>query len=190
MTYAERSVDGFLSGVASAQVAPSAGAVTAVTGAMAASLCEMVCLHTSESERTERLADAQAAIRDRRDLLLALADEDGAAVDEVQTAFEERRYDGHEQAALRTATEIPLRIAEAAQVVAHRAVVVAEDGTANAQADAVVGAMLARAAVTSAASIVRANLDLLDDESFERNVRARTEAAETTADEAVAAVRQ
>lgn len=187
MRYAERSVEGFLSRVASSQVAPSAGAVAALTGALGASLCEMVCLHTSESARTERLATAESTLRKRRDLLLTLVDEDGAAVEAVQTAFEDGD-DDHEQAALRTATTVPARIAEAAGVVAEQAVVAAADGTPNARTDAVVGATLARAAVASAAAIVRANLELLDDDAFASDVRSRVEGAAADADAAVATV--
>lgn len=190
MTYAEQSVEGFLSNVASPRVAPSAGAVAALTGALGASLCEMACLHTSESETSERLATAQASLRDCRDQLLSLADGDGEAVDKVQTAFEETSDDEHEQAALQAATTVPLRIAETARDVADCAVVVVADGTQNARADAVVGAMIARAAVASAATIVRANLDLLDDDAFVSDVRTRLNAAESAADDAVAAVGQ
>ncbi|GAB7010260.1 cyclodeaminase/cyclohydrolase family protein [Halorubrum trueperi] len=186
MTYAERSVEGFLADVASSQVAPSAGATTALTGALAASLCEMVCLHTSEP--SERLAAARAELRDRRELLLTLADEDAAAVDEVQTAFETTADDTHEQTALRSATDVPLRIAEAAGDVADRAAVVATDGTRTARTDAVVGAILARAAVTSAAAVVRENLGLLDDDEYVRETRSRIEAVETDAAAVVASV--
>jgi len=188
MTFAERTVEGFLSDVASSQVAPSAGATAALTGSLAAALCEMVCLHTSEAERSERLVDAAAKLRDRRDQLLALADEDAAAVDEVQTAFETDTDDSHEQAALRTATEIPAQIAEAARDVATSATVVAVDGTPNARTDAVVGAIIARATVASAATIVRANVGLLDDDEFVSDVRNRVESAEADANAAVAAV--
>ena len=188
MTYAEQPIGGFLSDVASSQVAPSAGATAAVTGSLAASLCEMVCLHTSERERTERLVEAAAELRDRREELLTLADEDAAAVDEVQTAFEVDTDDNHEQAALRTATEIPVQIAEAARDIATCATVVAVDGTPNARTDAVVGAIIARAVVASAAAIVRDNIGLLDDDAFVDDVESRLESAEADANAAVAAV--
>ena len=188
MTYADSSVGEFLSDVASSRVAPSAGATTALTGALAASLCEMVCIHTSGAESSERLADARAKLRDRRERLVALADEDAAAVAEVQTAFESESDDTHEQAALRAATDIPVRIAEASRDVADCAAVVAADGTANARTDAVVGAMLARAAVESAGAIVRDNLGLLDDEAYRRETRRRIGTAERDADAVVASV--
>ncbi|WP_254274543.1 cyclodeaminase/cyclohydrolase family protein [Haloarcula marina] len=186
MTYAEQSVERFLSEVASSRVAPSAGAATALTGALAAALCEMVCIHTSDP--TTRLAAAHEALAEERQRLLALVDEDGAAVDEVRTAFEASSDADNAQSALRTATEVPLRIAEAAGRVAEGAVVVAEEGTPNARIDAVVGASLARAAVSAAATIVRVNLDFFDDEAFVRDARNRLEAAEADAADAVAAV--
>jgi formiminotetrahydrofolate cyclodeaminase len=147
----------------------------------------MVCLHTSEAERSERLVDAAAELRDTRDRLLALADADGAAVNEVQTAFDAETDESHEQEILRTATEIPVQIAEAARDVATCAPVVVADGTPNARADAVVGAIIARAAVESAAAIVRANVGLLDD-AFASDVLNRVDSAEADADAAVAAV--
>lgn len=188
MMFAEQTVEGFLSDVASSQVAPSAGATVAFTGALSASLCEMVCLHTSDAESSERLVDTVAELRDRRDQLLALADEDAAAVNEVQTAFEANTDDDHEQAALQLATELPVRIAERAQDVATCATVVAADGTPNARTDAVIGALIARAAVASASTIVRANIGLLDDDGFASDVRTRVESAEADAEAAVDAV--
>ena len=184
----ERSIESLLSAVASPQVAPSAGATTALTGALAASLAEMVCMHTDEADRSERLATARAELRDHRDRLLSLATEDAAAVDELQTVLEAGTDADHEQAALRTATDVPLRIAEAARDVADSAAVAVADGTANARVDAVVGARLARAAVDSAAAIVRANLELLADEAYIQETHCRIEAAETDADAVVAAV--
>jgi formiminotetrahydrofolate cyclodeaminase len=186
VTYAERSVEEFLAAVASSRVAPSAGATAALTGAMAASLCEMVCHHTSDP--SERLAAARSELRDHRRLLLALADEDAAAVDEVQTAFDATSDDAHEQAALGSATEIPVRIAEVARDVAECAVVVAAEGTRNARTDAVVGALIARAAVASAAAIVRENVELIEDDEYGREARRRIEAAETDATTAVTSV--
>lgn len=186
MTYAERSIEGFLGDVASSRVAPSAGATAALTGAMAASLGEMVCLHTSDP--SERLAVVQAELRDRRDLLLALADEDAAAVEEMRAAFEAAEDDGRQRAALRSATDVPVRVAEAAGDVADRATVVAADGTRTARTDAVVSAVLARAVVASAAALVRENVELLDDDEYVREARRRIEAAETDAEAAVTSI--
>ncbi|MFB6207381.1 MAG: cyclodeaminase/cyclohydrolase family protein [Haloglomus sp.] len=189
MTFADQPVEGFLDDVASTNVAPSAGAVTAITGAMAGSLCEMVCIHTPDAETSPRLATARADLAERRDQLLDLADADAAVIDAVGTAFEDETDAEDRQAALARATEVPLRIAEAAADVAERAVVVAEDGTTNARTDAVVGAHLARAATAAAAVIVRTNLDLWPDleaaDSRLDDARTRLEAAERDAAAAV-----
>jgi formiminotetrahydrofolate cyclodeaminase len=184
----EQSVEAFLANVASSQVAPSAGASAAVTGALAASLGEMVCLHTPSAEVSPRLETARADLAARRERLLALAAEDATAVETVQTAFEAESDGDHGPAALRRATEVPVQIAEAAGDVAEAATVVASDGTQNARTDAVVSAHLARAAVVSAAAIVRENVTLLTDETVVKDARARIEAAETATDGAVAAV--
>lgn len=185
---AERSIAEFLGDVASSRVAPSAGAVAAVTGALGASLCEMVCLHTPRAEVSPRLEAAQADLAAGRERLLDLAAEDETAVERVQTAFDTSVESDHEQAALRDATEVPLQVAEAARDVVDAARVVADEGTQNARVDAVVGAHIARAAVVSAVAIVRTNVSLLSDEAFVADVRVRAEAAERDAGAAVAAI--
>jgi formiminotetrahydrofolate cyclodeaminase len=185
---AEQSVETFLANVASSRVAPSAGAAAAVTGALAASLCEMVCLHTAAAETSPRLEAARTDLAAGRERLLGLAAEDAAAVEAVQTVFEGSSDDDHGAAALRRATDVPLRIAEAARDVAETATVVAAEGTASARTDAVVGAHLARAAAASAAAIVRENVGFLADETVVADARARADAAETEAEAAVAAV--
>lgn len=187
---ADRSVEEFLSEVASSRVAPSAGAVAAVTGALGASLCEMVCVHTPTAEASPRLADARAELTVLRGRLVELAAEDAAAIEAVKTAFEPSGPSGteHEQRALRRATEGPVEVAETAREVADVAPVVAAEGTPNARPDAVVGAHLSRAAVVSAGVIVRANLGLVTEEAFVADARERVETAERAADAAVAEV--
>ncbi|MBV0926203.1 cyclodeaminase/cyclohydrolase family protein [Halomicroarcula limicola] len=183
---ADRTIDSFLSGVAASAVAPSAGAVAAVTGSMGAALCEMVAIHTSEP--TASLTDARHDLAADREQLLELADADAAAVDTVQTAFEDGSETDYPQAALQRATTVPLRIAEACATVAEHAVAVAEEGTRNAVVDVAVGARIARTALASAATIVRENLDLIDDESFVADARRRLDDAEEAADTALTAV--
>lgn len=184
MTFADRTIDEFLATVASSQVAPSAGAVTAVNGAMATALCEMVCVHTGDEATSAALSAAHEELTARRERLLELADEDGEAVDRVQTAFEADADETHEQAALQRATEVPLRIAETCLDVVQHAVVVAEDGTQNALVDAVVGAKLAYAALDASLEIARTNLHLIEDEEFAEEVRTRAEQAETAGEAA------
>ncbi|WP_058991972.1 cyclodeaminase/cyclohydrolase family protein [Haloarcula sp. CBA1127] len=193
MTFADQPIGEFLDDVASGQVTPSGGAVAAVGGAMGAALCEMVCIHTAstdgssvESGELSTLADALADCRER---LLDLADEDAVAVDAVGAAFESGD-DARVQAASKRSTEVPLETAEVCLDVVEHARTVTTKGTAVAVPDAAVGAMLAAAALQASVSTVRANLDMIDDESFVAAMKRRadeTEAAgEAALDEAVA----
>ncbi|MFB6127119.1 MAG: cyclodeaminase/cyclohydrolase family protein [Halolamina sp.] len=188
VTPAEESLERFLSGVASTRITPSAGAVVAVTGAQAAALCEMVCIHTDATETTARLTDARERLGAYRESLLQLAADDVAAVDGVQATFDGAADAEPERAALRRATAVPLQITETARDVAEAAVVAGDDGAESVRTDAVVGAYLARASVASGAQIVRSNLDMYDDESFVRDAREAVDRAESDAEEAVAAV--
>jgi formiminotetrahydrofolate cyclodeaminase len=186
--YADSPVGAFLSAVASDRVAPSAGAVTALTGAMAAALAEMVCHHTAADRTTARLEEAREGLAARRARLLELADEDATAVDEVHRAFETDTDTTAvaEEQALERATESPVRIADACRDVAEYAAVVSADGTPNAFVDAVVAARIATAAVRAAGDIVRTNCELLDNGEMAADFRRRVADAEATADEALA----
>jgi formiminotetrahydrofolate cyclodeaminase len=193
MTFADQPIGEFLDGVASGQVTPSGGAVAALGGAMGAALCEMVCIHTvgtdgsgSESGELAALADGLA---DNRERLLDLADEDAAAVDAVGVAFESGDVD-RIQAASKRSTEVPLETAEVCLGVVEHARTVTAKGTPVAVPDAAVGALLAAAALQASVSTVRANLDMIDDESFVAGMKQRADEAEAAGeaalDEAVA----
>jgi formiminotetrahydrofolate cyclodeaminase len=187
VTFADLTVADFLDRVASDRVAPSAGAVTAYNGAMAAALAEMVCHHTAQTNRTDRLEAARESLATSRTRLLRLADEDGAIVDGIHRAFE---ADADVEAvagrgALERAIEVPLEIAVVCGDVVERAAVVAADGTVNARVDAVVAARAGYAAVQAAAEIVRANCGLVDDESFIAETRDRLDDVETAAADAL-----
>jgi hypothetical protein len=125
MTYADDSIDDFLSAVASESVTPAGGTTAAVVGATGAALCEMVCLHSSDVADAD--ADAVAT------LLAAQPTDDAGATPEAKRA-----------------TGVPLAIAEACSAVLDHAPVVTEVGSPVAVPDAVTGAVLARAAVRAA----------------------------------------
>ncbi|MFU1783558.1 cyclodeaminase/cyclohydrolase family protein [Haloarcula japonica] len=197
MTFADQPIGEFLDDVASGQVTPSGGAVAAVGGAMGAALCEMVCIHTvgtagsdSESGELAALADDLA---DCREQLLALADEDAAAVDAVGAAFESGD-DDRIQVTSKRSTEVPLETAEICLDVVEHARTVTAKGTPVAVPDAAVGALLAAAALQASVSTVRANLDMIDDESFVAAMKQRADEAEAAGeaalDEAVANAEQ
>lgn len=193
MTFADQPIGEFLDDVASGQVTPSGGAVAAVGGAMGAALCEMVCIHTLGTDMSERgageLREVGDALTNHRDRLLDLADEDAAAVDAVGAAFE-TGDDAQIQAAAKRSTEIPLEVAEVCLDVLEYARTVTAKGTPVAVPDAAVGALLAMAALQASVSTVRANLDMIDDESVVAALSQRADeveaAGEAALDEAVA----
>ncbi|GGK72852.1 cyclodeaminase/cyclohydrolase family protein [Haloarcula sebkhae] len=188
MTFAAQPIGEFLDDVASGQVTPSGGAVAAVGGAMGAALCEMVCIHTVgtdgsdvESGELSALADALA---DNRERLLALADEDAAAVDAIGAAFESGD-DARIQEVSKRSTEVPLETAEVCLDVVEHARTVTVKGTPVAVPDATVGALLAAAALQASVSTVRANLDIIDDESFVAALKQRADEAEAAGEAAL-----
>ncbi|GCF15281.1 hypothetical protein Harman_32160 [Haloarcula mannanilytica] len=188
MTFANQPLGEFLDDVASGQVTPSGGAVAAVGGAMGAALCEMVCIHTlgtdlSESEAGE-LREVSDALTDHRERLLDLADEDAAAVDAVGAAFE-TGDDTQIQAAAKRSTAVPLEAAEVCLAVLEHARTVTAKGTPVAVPDAAVGALLALAALQASVSTVRANLDMIDDESVVADLSRRADEAEAAGEAAL-----
>ncbi|AEM59319.1 formimidoyltetrahydrofolate cyclodeaminase (plasmid) [Haloarcula hispanica N601] len=193
MTFADQPISEFLDDVASGQVTPSGGAVAAVGGAMGAALCEMVCIHTVGTDGSEAAADELSEVgdtlADRRERLLALADEDAATVDAVGAAIESGD-DDRMQAASKRSTEVPLETAEVCLDVVEHARTVTAKGTPVAVPDAAVGALLAAAALQASVATVRANLDMIDDESFVAAMKQRADEAEAAGkaalDEAVA----
>ncbi|MDQ2074374.1 cyclodeaminase/cyclohydrolase family protein [Haloarcula sp. H-GB4] len=188
MTFGDQPIGEFLDEVASGQVTPSGGAVAAIGGAMGAALCEMVCIHTVSADEPSadfgELAALADALADSRARLLALADEDAAAVDAVGAAFESGN-DNRIQAASKRSTEVPLETAEVCLDVVEHARTVTAKGTPVAVPDATVGVLLAAAALRASVSTVRANLDMIDDESFVAAMKQRADEAEVAGEAAL-----
>ncbi|MFB6224098.1 MAG: cyclodeaminase/cyclohydrolase family protein [Haloarcula sp.] len=188
MTFADQPIGEFLDAVASGQVIPSGGAVAAVGGAMGASLCEMVCIHTlrkdGDDDVSAELADVKDTLASRRTQLLELADEDAKAVDEVQAAFESGDV-ARIQTASKRSTEVPLEIAELSLDVVENAATVTANGTPVAKPDAAAGALLAHAALRASVTTVRANLDMIDEDEFVTEAKRWTAETEAAAEAAL-----
>lgn len=154
-----RSVREFLDAVAARTPTEGGGAVSAVTIASAAALVAMAA-RFSEGE-----PGSLAARGDRlREEVLALADADGEAYRALLTAQQlprdrperRQRIDG----ALETATDVPLRIADAGAQVAEMAARLATEGNPRLLGDAQAAALLADGATGAAAGLVRINTGL------------------------------
>jgi formiminotetrahydrofolate cyclodeaminase len=190
VSFADRTIDDFLDGVASASVTPSGGAVAAIGGAAGAALCEMVCVHTLRKggygDVEAELTGVREELGARRTRLSELADEDSAAVEELGAAFETPNEEGRDEAiqqAARRTVEVPLETAEECLGVVEHATAVTEKGTRNAVADAGTGAFLAHGALRASVSTVQFNLETIENATFVAEIERRSteidEAAET-----------
>ena len=185
MTTADDAIETVLESVASTAVTPSGGAVTALAGAFGAALGEMVCLHTVGKDGYEDVEDELVEVGDAlstsRRRLLELADEDVAAVDRAQSAFEESTPETDRQEAMKRATEVPLETAAVCLDTLEGILVAVESGNQRAVADGVVGAYLAHAGLCGAIATVRANLEAIDDKEFVAQTSTRTDELEKNA---------
>ena len=135
----------FVEAVASTdQPAPAAGSVSALTGAACAALLELVC-------GVRRMGDGVERARQLRRQLLALIDEDAAAV----TAWLKAP---REAAARRRALAVPLDIARACARVVGLAANVEAHTSGSPRFDVEAAQQLARAAALAALDLVEANL--------------------------------
>lgn len=166
MNYATLSIQQFLTDVASANVTPAGGTASAVAGALGASLCEMVCVHTLRAAEEETGTGELATIREdlltQRQQLLELATADAEAVEDFYHAPDSAPVETE----AKRAAGVPLAIAEACLTIIDDATVVTANATLNAVPDVVTGAYLTHAALQASVFTVRCNLDHIEDSSF------------------------
>lgn len=183
MNRGTQSIDQFLEAVASENVTPAAGSVTAVVGAAGASLLQMVCLHSRSADRPAdvlaQLDDIGDELRARRADLLRLAEADANAVDAVLDVPDNRS--GSREA--KRATGVPLAIAESCLDVLTNAPFVLDQGTQNAVPDGITGVLLTHRAVQASTFIVRTNIGQIDDSAFRTTMDDRTAEIEAAADD-------
>lgn len=171
------SVGELLERLGSAEPTPGGGAAAALVGALGAALVQMTANLTLGRPR---LADVQAQAHDiatrageLRARLARLGDADAAAFTEVTAAYRLPRADDAQkaaraeaiQAALRAAARVPLETAAVCAEVLRTAEEAAPLLNPAVISDVVVGALLAQAALASAAVNVEINLASLDDPS-------------------------
>jgi formiminotetrahydrofolate cyclodeaminase len=183
----DKPVTNFLDELASNAPAPGGGSVAALSGALGAALISMVCNLTVgkkgyedvQDEINELLAQSEALRKELADLLEA----DVAAYTGYSVAAKMPRSTDEEkaeraqamQAALKVATDVPLRIAETAVKVMDLCMPAAEKGNKWAVSDAGVAVLMAEASLRSAALNVLINLGSLKDQEFVAEKRAKLE---------------
>jgi len=181
----EKSVTTFLDELASSAPAPGGGSVAALSGALGAALISMVCnltvgkaKYADVQEDIEGLLEKSEVLRKE---LTDLLEEDVKAYTAYSKAAkmprdtEEQKAERAQamQEALQVATDVPLRIAEAAVKVMELCRPAAEKGSVWAVSDAGVAVLMAEAALRGAALNVLINLGSLKDKEFAAQKRAR-----------------
>lgn len=186
-------VSDFAAITASDAPAPGGGSVSALCGALAASLAEMVANLTSGREKyaqvqpqVEEVLQQYPAIRAR---LLDAIDRDSKAFDLYMAALAMPKTTDAEKAArkramqegLKAAALVPMETAETALTVFPALRLAVEQGNANAITDGMVGTMLARTAVLGAVFNVRVNLSSIQDSDFTDQLARRADQAQSDA---------
>jgi len=182
VTSNRRAIDRFLSEIASENVTPAGGTATAVVGAVGTSLCEMVCIHTVESDAgaAAELAEVGEELRRERGHLLGLAEADASVVDDLFAGA------GGEpdESGIKRSVGVPLTIAESCLIVLELGADVTATGNRTAVADAATGVVLTHAALRAALLTVRSNLSWSTDPSFVAETERRVAEIETQANDA------
>ena len=167
----ERTLRAFSDDLASDAPVPGGGSAAAYAGAMGAALAAMVARITAKKEGSSDSPDFIGEMDRLRGELLRLVDADSAAYARVAEAMrlprkteeEKRARTDRMQAALVTASEVPLEVAKTARRLleaCERSVVSASPMTAS---DIGVGALLAETALRGAALNVMINLASIKD---------------------------
>ena len=187
MKLTDKPVTNFLDELASNAPAPGGGSVAALSGALGAALISMVCNLTVGKKAYEDvqgdISDLLARSEALRQELTDLLEDDVAAYTGYSKAAKMPRTTDEEkavrakamQAALKVATDVPLRIAEAAVQVMELCMTAAEKGNKWAVSDAGVAVLMGEAALRSAALNVFINLGSLKDKEFVADRRAKLE---------------
>jgi formiminotetrahydrofolate cyclodeaminase len=178
MKLVDKPVTNFLDELASNAPAPGGGSVAALSGALGAALVSMVCNLTLGKKGYEEVQDGIGDLLARsealRGRLTALLEKDVEAYTGYSLAAKMPRDTEEQkaeratamQAALKTATDVPLSIAEAAVEVMDLCMPAALKGNKWAVSDAGVAVLVAEAALRSAALNVLINLGSIKDGEF------------------------
>jgi len=177
-------VEPFIEQLAAATATPGGGSAAAAAGAMAAGLGVMVATMSRGKKAYQQyeslLSEAIARLGPLREELKAAIDADSESYDVVVKAYKAaKECSGHSiNAALRQATSVPLRVAEAAVEVARIAASLQPITSPNMASDLITAIALSRAALEGALANVAINLDSIkpespEDEAFVTETRKR-----------------
>ncbi len=178
MSLVKMTVVDFIEQLASASPTPGGGSASALAGAMAAAMVEMACNLTVGREKfrdvEEELQAVLARATELRKQLLDAVDEDTKSYSAVSEAYKMPRATDSEkaertaaiQSALKYASEVPLKVAQAAAETSELSVIAMQKSNPNVASDARVARLLAEAARDGAIANVEINLGSITDSDF------------------------
>jgi len=185
MAFHEETLDSFLSRLSSNAPVPGGGGASALAGAIAVSLARMLAALTvgkpkyaSVEDEMQQMLTQTEAVRER---FLALMDEDADAFTPLAAAYrlpkdtpeQKKARTRSLEAALKRATEPPLKIMEACGDALKLIAVCAEKGSSLAVSDAGVAATLCRAALEGASLNVFVNTHLMQEREYAESLNSR-----------------
>ncbi|KXB37710.1 cyclodeaminase/cyclohydrolase family protein [Aerococcus christensenii] len=167
-------IKSFIQAVGSSAPSPGGGAVSAVVGAMGAALGQMASAVTRDrlkEEAPERLQEAERAMDRYGQQLLQLGEEDERVSGRLFSAYkvkarteeEKKERHAHIQAALKEATEVPIRIMQIAQEALEKMVVISQLAKPSILSDVQVGSLHLMGALKGAYENINVNSPLLKD---------------------------
>jgi glutamate formiminotransferase len=180
----------FLDAVAAPTATPGGGSVSALAGALAASLGQMVAglsrKKKAQAAHVDQLSVAVDELRRAADALAQAIDRDAASYDAVLAAMklpqdsptEQLQREAAIQAATRGAAEVPLQVAEAAAAVYERLGQLEGITSSSMLSDLRVGRLLAAAGARGALENVAINLEGITDAGFVGRMKAAAAAVE------------
>lgn len=182
-----KTVRDLLDAFASSDPTPGGGSAAALASSVGASLLTMVAAlpktRSNSDDDRAALADAHAALTTVREQLTDAIDADTAAYDRVVAAYRLPKAADEEkaartvaiQAALRTATDVPLRVMRLSAQALDTAKTVEAHGHAAASSDVGVAIAMLRAGLQGARLNVAVNLEGIRDEDYTRAVSGEVE---------------
>lgn len=181
---------GFLDSTASSEPVPGGGSVAALSGAIAASLGEMVANLTVGKKKYEdvqaEMESLAATFETKRSDFVDMIDEDASSFDGVMKAFKLPKETEEEKAArsaaiqtgMKEAAEVPLKVAQKCADLMPQIQAIVEKGNQNAVTDGAVSAMMCRTAALSALMNVKINLGSIKDADYVAEMTRKCEAIE------------
>ncbi|MBB6275837.1 cyclodeaminase/cyclohydrolase family protein [Porphyromonas circumdentaria] len=186
----ELTVKGLLAETAGEAPVPGGGSISALNGAIAAALTEMVANLTVGKKKYAEVEEEMKAIAAevapiQKELVLDV-DRDSQAYDGVAQAFKLPKETDEEKAARSAAIQentkkaalVPMEVARRTSTLLPRIEAVVARGNQNAVTDGCVAMMCARVAIVGALFNVRINLTSLKDEAFVAEMRAEADRLE------------